>query len=107
MSQDSGSVCSLSGFQCLALGDSEVTSSLGCGGGAFQKSVCPSEPALRCCSHPLVSSDFQYLHNDKRLLHGDIKSSNVVIKGDFESIKICDVGVSLPLDDNMRGRSHW
>ncbi|NXP50166.1 TOPK kinase, partial [Heliornis fulica] len=43
----------------------------------------------------------QYLHNDKKLLHGDIKSSNVVVKGDFETIKICDVGVSLPLDENM------
>uniref|UniRef100_A0A2D4LBX8 Protein kinase domain-containing protein n=1 Tax=Micrurus spixii TaxID=129469 RepID=A0A2D4LBX8_9SAUR len=42
-----------------------------------------------------------YLHNDKKLLHGDIKSSNVVIKGDFESIKICDVGVSLSLDENI------
>ncbi|NWU94032.1 TOPK kinase, partial [Upupa epops] len=43
----------------------------------------------------------EYLHNDKRLLHGDIKSSNVVVRGDFEAIKICDVGVSLPLDENM------
>lgn len=47
---------------------------------------------------------FQYLHQDKKLLHGDIKSSNVVIKGDFETIKICDVGVSLPLDENMTGK---
>lgn len=45
----------------------------------------------------------QYLHNEKRLLHGDMKSCNVVIKGDFESIKICDVGVSLQLDENMKG----
>lgn len=45
----------------------------------------------------------QYLHNEKKLLHGDMKSCNVVIKGDFESIKICDVGVSLLLDENMRG----
>lgn len=45
----------------------------------------------------------KYLHNEKKLLHGDMKSCNVVIKGDFESIKICDVGVSLPLDENMQG----
>lgn len=32
-----------------------------------------------------------------------MKSCNVVIKGDFESIKICDVGVSLQLDENMKG----
>lgn len=45
----------------------------------------------------------QYLHNEKKLLHGDMKSCNVVIKGDFETVKICDVGVSLKLDENMRG----
>ena len=45
----------------------------------------------------------QYLHNEKKLLHGDMKSCNVVIKGDFETVKICDVGVSLQLDENMKG----
>ncbi|XP_073529020.1 lymphokine-activated killer T-cell-originated protein kinase [Phyllobates terribilis] len=48
-----------------------------------------------------MARGLKYLHNDKNILHGDIKSTNVVIKGNFESIKICDVGVSLPLDENM------
>ncbi|KAF6723162.1 Lymphokine-activated killer T-cell-originated protein kinase-like [Oryzias melastigma] len=48
-----------------------------------------------------VARGLQYLHNEKKLLHGDMKSCNVVIKGDFESVKICDVGVSLQLDENM------
>lgn len=48
-----------------------------------------------------MARGLKYLHNEKNILHGDIKSSNVVVKGDFESIKICDVGVSLPLDENM------
>lgn len=48
-----------------------------------------------------MARGLKYLHNDKNILHGDLKSSNVVINGDFESIKICDVGVSLPLDENM------
>ncbi|KAM4040187.1 lymphokine-activated killer T-cell-originated protein kinase [Anomaloglossus baeobatrachus] len=48
-----------------------------------------------------MARGLKYLHNDKNILHGDIKSTNVVVKGDFESIKICDVGVSLPLDENM------
>nr|KAG8538810.1 hypothetical protein GDO81_022047 [Engystomops pustulosus] len=48
-----------------------------------------------------MARGLKYLHNEKKILHGDIKSSNVVIRGDFESIKICDVGVSLPLDENM------
>uniref|UniRef100_A0A096NXR5 PDZ binding kinase n=1 Tax=Papio anubis TaxID=9555 RepID=A0A096NXR5_PAPAN len=48
-----------------------------------------------------MARGLKYLHQEKKLLHGDIKSSNVVIKGDFATIKICDVGVSLPLDENM------
>uniref|UniRef100_A0A3P8SQX5 PDZ binding kinase n=1 Tax=Amphiprion percula TaxID=161767 RepID=A0A3P8SQX5_AMPPE len=49
-----------------------------------------------------VARGLQYLHNEKKLLHGDMKSCNVVIKGDFETVKICDVGVSLELDKNLR-----
>uniref|UniRef100_A0A671P329 PDZ binding kinase n=1 Tax=Sinocyclocheilus anshuiensis TaxID=1608454 RepID=A0A671P329_9TELE len=49
-----------------------------------------------------VAHGLQYLHSEKKLLHGDIKSCNVVVKGHFESIKICDVGVSLPLDENIQ-----
>ncbi|KAK7907571.1 hypothetical protein WMY93_016183 [Mugilogobius chulae] len=49
-----------------------------------------------------VARGLQYLHNEKKLLHGDMKSCNVVIKGDFETVKICDVGVSLFLDENMK-----
>ncbi|XP_068610040.1 lymphokine-activated killer T-cell-originated protein kinase homolog [Brachionichthys hirsutus] len=49
-----------------------------------------------------VARGLQYLHNEKKLLHGDMKACNVVIKGDFETVKICDVGVSLELDENMR-----
>ncbi|XP_008311577.1 lymphokine-activated killer T-cell-originated protein kinase homolog [Cynoglossus semilaevis] len=49
-----------------------------------------------------VGRGLQYLHNVRKLLHGDMKSCNVVIKGDFESVKICDIGVSLPLDENMK-----
>ena len=51
----------------------------------------------------MYHSVWQYLHNEKRMLHGDMKSCNVVIRGDFETIKICDVGVSLRLDENMKG----
>nr|XP_019963835.1 PREDICTED: lymphokine-activated killer T-cell-originated protein kinase [Paralichthys olivaceus] len=48
-----------------------------------------------------VARGLQYLHNERKLLHGDMKSCNVVIKGDFETVKICDVGVSLQLDENL------
>ncbi|XP_068928030.1 lymphokine-activated killer T-cell-originated protein kinase [Petaurus breviceps papuanus] len=59
----------------------------------------PAATVLKVALH--MARGLKYLHQEKKLLHGDIKSSNVVIKGDFEAIKICDVGVSLPLDENM------
>ncbi|XP_061668323.1 lymphokine-activated killer T-cell-originated protein kinase homolog [Syngnathoides biaculeatus] len=48
-----------------------------------------------------VARGLQYLHNEKKLLHGDMKSGNVVVRGNFDAVKICDVGVSLRLDENM------
>lgn len=65
------------------------------GGAAF-----PAKTIENVALH--VARGLQYLHNEKKLLHGDIKSCNVVVKGDFEAIKICDVGVSLHLDENMK-----
>ncbi|XP_051881284.1 lymphokine-activated killer T-cell-originated protein kinase homolog [Pristis pectinata] len=60
----------------------------------------PASTILKVALH--VAYGLKYLHNEKRLLHGDIKSYNIVIKEDFETIKICDVGVSLELDENMQ-----
>lgn len=40
-----------------------------------------------------------YLHTKAMILHADIKSYNVLVNGDFEICKLCDFGVSLPLDE--------
>lgn len=45
-----------------------------------------------------VCKALDYLHNIAYILHGDLKSYNVLIKGDFELCKLCDFGVSLPLN---------
>nr|XP_023024809.1 lymphokine-activated killer T-cell-originated protein kinase homolog [Leptinotarsa decemlineata] len=45
-----------------------------------------------------ISKALDYLHNTALLLHGDMKSFNVLIKGDFIICKLCDFGVCLPLN---------
>ena len=48
-----------------------------------------------------VASALGYLHREKRILHGDMKSGNVLVIGDFKAVKICDFGVALRLDENL------
>ena len=50
-----------------------------------------------------VAKGLAYLHNEFKILHGDMKSGNVLIRGDFEAVKICDFGVSVKLKDDLSG----
>ncbi|CAG9829195.1 unnamed protein product [Diabrotica balteata] len=67
-----------------------------------------------------VAKALDYLHNTALLLHCDIKSYNILVKGEFEVCKICDFGVCLPLtksgemdkdkageDAEYIGTPHW
>lgn len=45
-----------------------------------------------------ISKALDYLHNQALLMHCDIKSYNILIKGDFTHCKLCDFGVCLPVD---------
>ncbi|KAL1498261.1 hypothetical protein ABEB36_009086 [Hypothenemus hampei] len=44
-----------------------------------------------------VANALSYLHNTVLLMHCDLKSYNVLIKGDFQICKLCDFGVCLPV----------
>ncbi|XP_050437030.1 lymphokine-activated killer T-cell-originated protein kinase [Adelges cooleyi] len=43
-----------------------------------------------------IARALKYLHSSL-ILHGDIKSGNILVKNNFEIAKLCDFGVSLPL----------
>lgn len=50
-----------------------------------------------------IACALDYLHGEKNLLHGDMKSGNILVKGDFELVKLCDFGVSIFLKNDLSG----
>merc|ERR1711974_76769 len=59
----------------------------------------PLEPANILKVVRGVAAALDYLHTRAKLLHGDMKSGNILIIGDFEEVKLCDFGVTVPVDD--------
>jgi len=48
-----------------------------------------------------IAKGLKYLHHTARILHGDIKSWNILVSHDFNIVKLCDFGSSLPLTESL------
>lgn len=46
-----------------------------------------------------IANALEYLHTEKLLMHGDMKSGNILIFGDFKVAKLCDFGVAMALKE--------
>lgn len=60
-----------------------------------------------------IAKGLEYLHHTAFILHGDIKSYNVLVSFDYKIVKLCDFGVSLCLNkdtleiDKKKGNEHY
>ena len=62
-----------------------------------------SEAALREVALAIVSA-LNYLHKQLRVIHRDVKPSNILVNGDMDNmaaIKLCDFGISAYLVDSL------
>lgn len=48
-----------------------------------------------------IVKGLEYLHHTAHILHGDVKSYNVLVSVDYNTVKLCDFGVSLPLTESL------
>ena len=53
-----------------------------------------------------VAAGLNYLHAEHQLLHGDVKSANILLSRDLNEVKICDLGCSLPLAHDLHELQH-
>ncbi|XP_043274328.1 lymphokine-activated killer T-cell-originated protein kinase [Venturia canescens] len=49
-----------------------------------------------------VANALEYLHHEVHILHGDLKSYNILLSQDWKLVKVCDFGVSVPLTKDLQ-----
>lgn len=60
-----------------------------------------------------IAKAMEYLHKEAKIIHGDIKSANVLIFDNFAVAKLCDFGVSRRInndgevDEGYAGTDMW
>lgn len=47
-----------------------------------------------------IAKAFNYLHNEAKILHCDVKSYNILVQEDFKVCKLCDFNIALPLESD-------
>lgn len=53
-----------------------------------------------------MAAGLAYVHNKHHILHGDVKSSNILLSRDLQCVKLCDLGVSMPLRADLSTSLH-
>lgn len=48
-----------------------------------------------------IAKGLEYLHHTVYILHGDVKSYNILVSKDLKQVKLCDFGVSIPLTETL------
>ncbi|XP_049835611.1 lymphokine-activated killer T-cell-originated protein kinase [Schistocerca gregaria] len=83
------------GSKCLAMEKCEISL-----GDFLERCEAPLPPFIIKKVGLDIANALHYLHSECMILHGDIKSYNILIKGNFEVAKLCDFGVAQRLDEN-------
>ncbi|XP_053988649.1 lymphokine-activated killer T-cell-originated protein kinase [Hylaeus volcanicus] len=59
----------------------------------------PAKDILKIANE--IVKGLEYLHHTAHILHGDVKSHNVLLSKDYKTVKLCDFGVSVPLKESL------
>ncbi|KAL2727293.1 lymphokine-activated killer T-cell-originated protein kinase [Vespula squamosa] len=54
-----------------------------------------------------IAKALEYLHHTIYILHGDIKSYNILVSKNLKKVKLCDFGVSLPLTETLESQENF
>lgn len=61
----------------------------------------PFAPAFIASAVKQAASALAYLHTERRLMHGDVKSANMLLLAGEGRLRLCDFGSALPLDERF------